>query len=151
MGNQQNESYTQEAHNKRAERAFDSETTQELVQRVTDVLMDIGVHAHKHGFQYLRCAICIAYEHYSEALKGITTFLYPAVAAKFDNTTRSRVERNIRSAVEDVVMTDDNAAFKKIFHPGPRKNDTMSNGEFILTIADYLRVLDGAVTKDLTR
>ena len=65
---------------------------------ITKILHELGIPSHIKGYQYIREAIGIIYEH-PEVIGGITKELYPELASKFD-TTVSRVERAIRHAIE---------------------------------------------------
>lgn len=69
-----------------------------LENRVTNMLHEIGIPAHIKGYHYLRDAIMMAVED-MDVLNAITKVLYPTVAKKYQ-TTSSRVERAIRHAIE---------------------------------------------------
>ena len=69
-----------------------------LENRVTNMLHEIGIPAHIKGYHYLRDAIIMAVED-MDVLNAITKILYPTVAKKYQ-TTSSRVERAIRHAIE---------------------------------------------------
>ena len=69
-----------------------------LENRVTNMLHEIGIPAHIKGYHYLRDAIMMAVED-MDVLNAITKILYPTVAKKYQ-TTSSRVERAIRHAIE---------------------------------------------------
>ena len=68
-----------------------------LENRVTNMLHEIGIPAHIKGYHYLRDAIIMAVED-MDVLNAITKILYPTVAKKYQ-TTSSRVERAIRHAI----------------------------------------------------
>ncbi len=69
-----------------------------LENRVTNMLHEIGIPAHIKGYHYLRDAIMMSVED-MDVLNAITKVLYPTVAKKY-HTTSSRVERAIRHAIE---------------------------------------------------
>ena len=60
-----------------------------LENRVTNMLHEIGIPAHIKGYHYLRDAIIMAVED-MDVLNAITKILYPTVAKKYQ-TTSSRV------------------------------------------------------------
>lgn len=65
---------------------------------VTEIIYKIGIPAKLKGFGYLRTAIIASFEH-PGFLTSVTTQLYPFIANQY-NTTSSRVERNIRHAID---------------------------------------------------
>ena len=69
-----------------------------LRDTITTALTEIGVPAHLKGFRQLRYAIFVAVK-YPDMIYSVTKCLYPATAKEFQ-TTPSRVERNIRHAIE---------------------------------------------------
>lgn len=70
--------------------------------RISQFLFKFKIQAHLKGYRYLREAIKVVY--YDEnAINGITKFIYPDLAKKF-NDTPSRVERGIRHAIEFMVL-----------------------------------------------
>ena len=71
---------------------------EDLENRVTNMLHEIGIPAHIKGYHYLRDAIIMAVDD-MDVLNAITKVLYPTVAKKYQ-TTSSRVERAIRHAIE---------------------------------------------------
>ena len=52
---------------------------------ITKILHELGIPSHIKGYQYIREAIGIIYEH-PEVIGGITKELYPELATKFDTT-----------------------------------------------------------------
>ena len=90
---------SQPAERKDGESAPDSERRAEnLENRVTNMLHELGIPAHIKGYHYLRDAIMMAVND-MDVLNAITKILYPTVAKKYQ-TTSSRVERAIRHAIE---------------------------------------------------
>lgn len=111
--------------------------TKELRRRITVILRDIGMPAHLMGYAYCRTAIAIVAEN-PGLMKNITKGLYPLVADEH-NTTPSRVERDIRNAIEWVWYSVDLDGWKKYFGNAVyRRKDRPTNSEFIATIVDYL-------------
>ncbi len=65
---------------------------------IANDLRVIGVPAHITGYSYLKESIDYCVERYGQRI-SLTTAVYPHVAKKF-STTPTRVERNVRSAIE---------------------------------------------------
>jgi two-component system response regulator (stage 0 sporulation protein A) len=106
---------------------------------VTKLLHELGVPSHIKGYQYIREAIIMLYEH-PEMIGGITKELYPDIASKFD-TTVSRVERAIRHAIEVSWNRGDWNLMEEIFgHSVDIDKAKPTNSEFVVTIADKLRL-----------
>ena len=98
-----------------------------LENRVTNMLHEIGIPAHIKGYHYLRDAIMMAVED-MDVLNAITKILYPTVAKKYQ-TTSSRVERAIRHAMDEL--------FGYTVSTGKGKP---TNSEFIALIADTIQL-----------
>ena len=110
-----------------------------LQTSITKILHELGIPSHIKGYQYIRNAIGIIYEH-PETIGGITKELYPELASKFD-TTVSRVERAIRHAIEVSWNRGDWDLMEDIFgHSVDIDKAKPTNSEFIVTIADKLRL-----------
>ena len=106
---------------------------------ITKILHELGIPSHIKGYQYIREAIGIIYEH-PETIGGITKELYPELANKF-NTTVSRVERAIRHAIEVSWNRENWTLMEEIFgHSVDIDKAKPTNSEFIVTIADKLRL-----------
>ena len=100
-------------------------------KRVTELLRELNIPAHVKGYDYLREAIllCIANPDLSHRI----TILYEIVAEGYD-TTGTRVERAIRTAIEKSFRP---VAYSKYFRQTMKKP---TNAEFIATIADLVRL-----------
>ncbi|NLL44671.1 MAG: sporulation transcription factor Spo0A [Mollicutes bacterium] len=106
---------------------------------ITKILHELGIPSHIKGYQYIREAIGIIYEH-PETIGGITKELYPELAKMF-NTTVSRVERAIRHAIEVSWNRGNWELMEEIFgHSVDIDRAKPTNSEFIVTIADKLRL-----------
>jgi len=106
---------------------------------ITKVLHELGIPSHIKGYQYIREAVGIIYER-PEIIGGITKELYPELAEKFD-TTVSRVERAIRHAIEVSWNRGNWQLMEDIFgHSVDIDKAKPTNSEFIITIADKLRL-----------
>lgn len=107
--------------------------------RVTQVLHEIGVPAHIRGYEYLRQAIMLSVED-PHLLTSIVKDLYPQVAQTF-STIPSRVERNIRHAIEVAWDRGDLATLEHWFGATiSQLKGKPTNSEFIALIADKLRM-----------
>lgn len=110
-----------------------------LENKVTNMIHEIGIPAHIKGYHYLRDAIMMAVED-MDVLNAITKIMYPEVAKKH-HTTSSRVERAIRHAIEvawsrgKVDMLDEMFAYTVSYGKGKP-----TNSEFIALIADTIRL-----------
>ena len=106
---------------------------------ITKILHELGIPSHIKGYQYIREGISIIYND-PNAIGGITKYLYPELANKFD-TTVSRVERAIRHAIEVSWNRGDWDLMEEIFgHSVDIDKAKPTNSEFIVTIADKLRL-----------
>ncbi len=112
---------------------------------ITKILHELGIPSHIKGYQYIREGIGIVYER-PETIGGITKELYPELAKKY-NTTVSRVERAIRHAIEVSWNRGNWSLMEEIFgHSVDIDKAKPTNSEFIVTIADKLRLESHKVT-----
>ena len=106
---------------------------------ITKILHELGIPSHIKGYQYIREAVGIIFDH-PETIGGITKELYPELASKFD-TTVSRVERAIRHAIEVSWNRGNWSLMEEIFgHSVDIDKAKPTNSEFIVTIADKLKL-----------
>lgn len=112
---------------------------QDLDTEISKLLHEIGIPAHIKGYTYLRHAIRLVYED-SDHLKKVTTVLYPYIAKAY-NSTPTRVERDIRHAIEvgwdrgDIDVIYDIFGYSVSF-----EKSRPTNTEFIAMISDVLRL-----------
>ena len=117
----------------------DKRPNNELEERVTAILHEMGVPAHIKGYQYLRDSIMMSVND-MEMLNSITKLLYPTIA-KMHQTTPSRVERAIRHAIEVAWSRGKMDTIDELFGytvNGGKGKPT--NSEFIALIADKVRL-----------
>ena len=108
-----------------------------LENRVTNMLHEIGIPAHIKGYQYLREAIIYSVED-PEMLGAVTKILYPAIA-KRSHTTSSRVERAIRHAIEVAWNRGCEEVLEEIFgYTISVGRGKPTNSEFIAMLADKI-------------
>lgn len=106
---------------------------------VSNILHELGIPSHIKGYQYIREGIGIIYKQEGR-VGSITKDLYPELASRY-NTTASRVERAIRHAIEVSWNRGSWDLMELIFgHSIDIDKAKPTNGEFIVTIADKLRL-----------
>lgn len=114
--------------------------------KITNQLKDLGVPANLLGFHYARYAIELMMKDIS-LMNKITTQLYPEVALQFD-TTPSKVERAIRHAIEVAWYRGNRETHTKLFgYTVDMLKGCPKNAEFIVTVADYILMLENEVTE----
>lgn len=111
---------------------------------ITKILHELGIPSHIKGYQYIREGISIIYTKPSK-IGGITKEIYPEIAEKY-NTTDSRVERAIRHAIEISWNRGNWDLMEEIFgHSVDIDKAKPTNSEFIVTIADKLKLEDNKI------
>lgn len=125
---------------KNEERKADSAAREDnLENRVTNMLHEIGIPAHIKGYHYLRDAIIMAVKD-MDVLNAITKILYPTVAKKYQ-TTSSRVERAIRHAIEVAWSRGKLDTLDELFgYTVSTGKGKPTNSEFIALIADTIQL-----------
>ncbi|MBR6793357.1 MAG: sporulation initiation factor Spo0A C-terminal domain-containing protein [Clostridia bacterium] len=110
--------------------------------KISDMLKDFGISPILRGYRYIIYSV-------EEMLKdqslmyAITKRLYPLVAKQFD-TTKSRVERAIRHAIEAGWEKGNMETQARLFgYTVDANRGNPSNGEFICTLADWLVLTEG--------
>lgn len=118
---------------------IDGISNAELVKRVTEIMLDMGVPAHLKGYHYLRAAITFTKQD-MEVVGSVTKLLYPEIAKQF-KTTEQKVERAIRNAIE-VSWTRGNAdTFEELFgYSRITGQNRPTNSEYIAQIADKINL-----------
>jgi len=111
--------------------------TETLESVVTEIIHKVGVSTKIKGFHYLRTAIMSSYEN-KMFLKNITTKLYPEIASKY-NTTKSRVERDIRHALTSAWKKGNPTALNQLLgHALEITDKRPTNSEFISLVTESL-------------
>lgn len=118
-------------------------TSRTVDAAITGIFREIGIPASQLGYQYALEAVKMAAQDFS-LIRSMMKGIYPATAEKF-NTTVPRVDRAIRYAVETAWNRGDVETLERYFGctVSPTKGRP-TNGEFIATIADYVRRCDVA-------
>ena len=107
---------------------------EDIEEKVSSILIRLGVHANIRGFGYLKTAIMFSYND-SSYIEQITKRLYPDIAKKH-NTTPSKVERCIRHAIKKVEATETKE--KDSLFPVSAKK--LTNSAFIATIVEKMKI-----------
>ena len=121
-----------------------SSNKRSIEDRITSVLLEIGVPAHIIGYRYLQDAIymCI---HDRDSVNSITKILYPDIAKK-NHTTSSRVERAIRHAIECAWLRGNIDSLDRIFGSSVSPDSGRpTNSEFIAVVTDHL-IMEGHIS-----
>ena len=109
----------------------------EADEKISRILIKVGIVPNVKGYRYLRDAVLIAMDN-MDVMNSITKGLYPMVAENFD-TSSSRVERAIRHAIEIATNSGKREHINALF--GMKiyaKNERPTNSEFIALLADRL-------------
>lgn len=108
--------------------------TNEII--VSDVLKGLGISPALKGYHYSRYAICLILQNGDS---DTFTKLCNHVADEF-NSTHSKVERCIRTAVDKMMLDGNNDSIIKIFGSCAAVNGgRLTNSQFIYGIVDYVR------------
>lgn len=108
-------------------------------ERISRLLMAIGVPANLLGYAYLRTAVLLALSH-PEMLRGMNRLLYPQVAQEHGVTARS-VERAIRHAIGQTWARGGGEAFRRLLgRQASCIGDRPTNSEFITLLTDRLSI-----------
>ncbi len=111
----------------------------ELEERVTEILHELGVPAHIKGYHFLRQSIIMSIEE-PETISLITKRLYPEIA-RMNDTTASRVERAIRHAIEVAWDRGNVDTLNDYFgYTVSNMKGKPTNSEFIAMISDKIRL-----------
>jgi two-component system response regulator (stage 0 sporulation protein A) len=115
-------------------------TDEEIDRRITEMLHRLAVAPHLKGYRYIKQAI-ISVINEKGMLDSITYKIYPAIAGSF-GTTPTRVERAIRSAIENAWDRCRVDTIEQVFGYSLDENKGKpSNSEFIAMVADKV-ILD---------
>lgn len=117
---------------------------QQLEQKISEFMLELGIPAHLRGYQYLRSAVEMCAED-MELVGSVTKLLYPDLA-KLYHTTDQKIERAIRNAIEVSWERGNGELFERLFgYCNSPEYSRPTNSEYIATVADYIRVKYGLV------
>ena len=110
-----------------------------LKKKITKIIHELGVPSNLKGYDYIREGIMLVY--YDPTLSSkITKGLYPIIANKY-TSNESRVERSMRHAIEVSWNRGNWDMMEDIFGYSVSIDKAKpTNSEFIVTIADMLRL-----------
>lgn len=114
------------------------ETDNDLEDEICEVLRVVGVPAHIMGYRYIIEAITMAVNDMG-VLNHITKVVYPDIAEKHQ-TTKSRVERAMRHAIEIAWSRGNMEIIESIFgYTYNTHKGKPTNSEFVAMIADKIQ------------
>lgn len=117
---------------------------QELEQKISGFMLELGIPAHLRGYQYLRSAVAMCAED-MELVGSVTKLLYPDLARLY-HTTDQKIERAIRNAIEVSWERGNSALFEELFgYCNSKEYSRPTNSEYIAAVADYIRLKYGMV------
>lgn len=130
---------------KRIMKSFDDENSSiesehnTIRKKITKIIHELGVPSNLKGYNYIREGIMLVY--YDPTLSSkITKGLYPQIAEKY-TSNESRVERSMRHAIEVSWNRGNWDMMEDIFGYSVSIDKAKpTNSEFIVTIADMLRL-----------
>ncbi len=133
--------------NKRITNYFENENYNNCIEhekntikkKITKIIHELGVPSNLKGYNYIREGIMLVY--YDPTLSSkITKGLYPQIAKKY-TSNESRVERSMRHAIEVSWNRGNWDMMEDIFGYSVSIDKAKpTNSEFIVTIADMLRL-----------
>ena len=105
---------------------------------ISDTLLDVGINPGLLGWDYLKVGVEMVYND-REYLRNMTGKLYPDIAKEVGSTT-SRVERNIRNAIESAFNNMVEDTRKKYFGNVVSMNSgKVTNTTFIAVIVERIQ------------
>ena len=104
---------------------------------INRILKALDMPAHLKGYRYIYFAVKLVINN-PDYINSITKKLYPEIANEFE-TTASRVERAVRTAIETVWRRAPMDVIEKYFPYYAASYTKPSNSEFIAYIADTVR------------
>ncbi len=107
----------------------------ELEYKITQMLRELKIPPSIYGYEYLKTAICYVYKHGNVS---VTKILYPYIAKEFNSST-SRVQRNLRKAIQTSWDKYDPIVFKKYIGYSNNEDDCPTVSEFVNILAEYLK------------
>ncbi|MDD6811898.1 MAG: sporulation initiation factor Spo0A C-terminal domain-containing protein [Lachnospiraceae bacterium] len=116
----------------------------EVEQRISGLMLELGIPAHLKGYQYLRAAIVMCVED-MELIGSVTKLLYPDLAKRY-MTTDQKIERAIRNAIEVSWERGNGDIFERLFgYRNGTEHSRPTNSEYIASVADYVRLEQGFI------
>lgn len=114
-------------------------SSQEIVEMISEFMLELGIPAHLRGYQYLRSAVEMCVED-MELVGSVTKLLYPDLARRYQ-TTDTKIERAIRNAIEVSWDRGNSDLFEELFgYSNSPEYTRPTNSEYIAVVADYIRL-----------
>lgn len=111
----------------------------ELEKEISNILQKLKIPPHFKGYTYLRKAILLCIKDPS-LINEVTKRLYPAIAEEY-NSTRHRVERSMRFAIETAWSRGDVEYLHQVMgYAIDEKKGKPTNVSFIAKVADRIRL-----------
>ena len=108
-----------------------------MKKKIHITLNELGVPFHLKGRDYIEAAIELIL---NEGRIEIIKELYPRLAKEF-NTTPLRIERGIRTAIEETFSNSDPESINNVFgNTFLNKNRKLKNSNFLYGIAKHIQV-----------
>ncbi len=104
---------------------------------IINVLQKVGIPINLKGYNYLKIAISLCLED-NKLLESITKLLYPTIAKECGSTS-SRVERDIRHALEVAWGRGKGQYYYEMINYTGPTDEKPTNGAFISTVVEKLR------------
>lgn len=114
-----------------------------MESKIIEILKELGIPMGILGFKYIKEAVIIAAGN-DDALSGITKSggIYDTVAKK-NNSTKTRVERAIRHAIEQCFIRPNTKVIEKYFGNTPDiSSGKLTNRNFIAALVDVVNSSD---------
>ena len=108
---------------------------------IADTLKELGIPVNILGYRYLNDAIELALKD-ETIIHRVSKEIYPAVA-DINKSTASRVERNIRHAIEFAFTKSKSPILFDVFkNTVSNKTGAVTNSTFIATVTEYINFLN---------
>ncbi len=105
---------------------------------LSELFADFGMPASLNGYQYLKAAICLVSNDSGYFHRGITSKLYPEIAAMFDSSAPA-VERSIRHAIAVTWNNGDYNYLYDVFRNSISSRTGMpTNSDFIARVMELV-------------
>lgn len=102
---------------------------------VSSILLALNVPTHRKGFRYCRMGILLCAQ---DPGQQVTKEIYPAIAKEF-STSKSAVEKAIRSAIDAAWENRNDSLWRQFFPPAPNGQiPKPTNTQFLSRLADAL-------------
>ena len=117
---------------------YTQKNTDELMQHISESLLDLGFAPNFKGFTYAKEAICIYIQKYYEDVKNSDVLL--SIAQKY-SVTASSVNLTIRKSIELTWLSSRLNTHHKLFECSCiDKRFPPTNSEFIATMVEIIRI-----------